>query len=80
MIRSVATKSCLAQTKINASHYSAPDTKLIHGIRRVRDSQKAGVNIGLGTDAAPYNTSKDETRPAALIYRPTSYHACTIPV
>ena len=72
----------LAETKTNIAHCPTSNAKLASGICRVPDLQKAGVNIGLGTDGAPCNNTCDllqEMKLAAIIHKSISYDPTAVP-
>lgn len=57
------------------AHCPTSNAKLASGICRVPDLQRAGVNIGLGTDGAPSNNSCDllqEMKLAGIIHKSIS--------
>jgi cytosine/adenosine deaminase-related metal-dependent hydrolase len=66
----------LSASGTHVAHCPTSNAKLASGICRVPDLQKAGVNIGLGTDGAPCNNTCDllqEMKLAAIIHKSTSY-------
>ena len=72
----------LAETNTHIAHCPTSNAKLASGICRVRDLQKAGVNVGLGTDGAPCNNSNDlmqEMKLAAIIHKAVSYDPTAVP-
>jgi cytosine/adenosine deaminase-related metal-dependent hydrolase len=72
----------LAETKTNVAHCPTSNAKLASGICRVPDLQKAGVNVGLGTDGAPCNNTCDllqEMKLAAIIHKSISYDPTAVP-
>ncbi|MCJ1403745.1 hypothetical protein MMC11_006968 [Xylographa trunciseda] len=72
----------LAETKTHVAHCPTSNAKLASGICRVQDLQKAGVNVGLGTDGAPCNNSNDlmqEMKLAAMIHKAVSYDPTAVP-
>jgi cytosine/adenosine deaminase-related metal-dependent hydrolase len=72
----------LAETGTHVAHCPTSNAKLASGICRVPDLQKAGVNIGLGTDGAPCNNTCDllqEMKLAAIIHKSTSYDPTAVP-
>jgi cytosine/adenosine deaminase-related metal-dependent hydrolase len=72
----------LAETQTNVAHCPTSNAKLASGLCRVPDLQKAGVNIGLGTDGAPCNNTCDlmqEMKLAAIIHKPASYDPTAVP-
>lgn len=72
----------LAETKTNVAHCPTSNAKLASGICRVPDLQKAGVNIGLGTDGAPCNNTCDllqEMKLAAIIHKSISFDPTAVP-
>ncbi|MCJ1390206.1 hypothetical protein MMC18_003064 [Xylographa bjoerkii] len=72
----------LAETKTHVAHCPTSNAKLASGICRVPDLQKAGVNVGLGTDGAPCNNSNDlmqEMKLAAIIHKAVSYDPTAVP-
>ena len=72
----------LAETHTHVAHCPTSNAKLASGICRVPDLQKAGVNVGLGTDGAPCNNSNDlmqEMKLAAIIHKAVSYDPTAVP-
>ena len=72
----------LAETGTHVAHCPTSNAKLASGICRVPDLQKAGVNIGLGTDGAPCNNTCDllqEMKLAAIIHKSISYDPTAVP-
>ena len=72
----------LAETGTHVAHCPTSNSKLASGICRVPDLQKAGVNVGLGTDGAPCNNSNDlmqEMKLAAIIHKAVSFDPTTVP-
>ncbi|MCJ1473587.1 hypothetical protein MMC13_002238 [Lambiella insularis] len=72
----------LADTGTHVAHCPTSNSKLASGVCRVPDLQKAGVNVGLGTDGAPCNNSNDlmqEMKLAAIIHKAVSYDPTAIP-
>jgi cytosine/adenosine deaminase-related metal-dependent hydrolase len=72
----------LAETGTHVAHCPTSNSKLASGICRVPDLQKAGVNIGLGTDGAPCNNTCDllqEMKLAAIIHKSISYDPTAVP-
>ena len=73
----------LAASGTHVAHCPTSNAKLASGICRVPDMQKAGVNIGLGTDGAPLQqhvrlAAGDEARgyhPQDISYDPTAVPA-----
>lgn len=62
----------LAETGTHVAHCPTSNTKLASGFCRVPDLQKAGVNVGLGTDGAPCNNTCDllqEMKLAGIIHK-----------
>ncbi|KAL4932481.1 amidohydrolase [Aspergillus undulatus] len=72
----------LSESGTHVAHCPTSNAKLASGICRVPDLQKAGVNIGLGTDGAPCNNTCDllqEMKLAAIIHKSTSYDPTAVP-
>lgn len=72
----------LAASGAHVAHCPTSNAKLASGICRVPDLQRAGVNIGLGTDGAPCNNTCDllqEMKLAAIIHKSISYEPTTVP-
>lgn len=72
----------LAETGTHVAHCPTSNAKLASGICRVPDLQRAGVNIGLGTDGAPCNNTCDmlqEMKLAAIIHKAISYDPTAVP-
>lgn len=72
----------LASSGTHVAHCPTSNAKLASGICRVPDLQKAGVNIGLGTDGAPCNNTCDllqEMKLAAIIHKSISYDPTAVP-
>ena len=72
----------LAETKTHVAHCPTSNAKLASGVCRVVDLQKAGVNVGLGTDGAPCNNSNDlmqEMKLAAIVHKAVSYDPTAVP-
>ncbi|KFZ05380.1 hypothetical protein V501_08406 [Pseudogymnoascus sp. VKM F-4519 (FW-2642)] len=72
----------LSESGTHVAHCPTSNAKLASGICRVPDLQKAGVNIGLGTDGAPCNNSCDliqEMKLAAIIHKSISYDPRAVP-
>lgn len=72
----------LAATGTHIAHCPTSNSKLASGVCRVPDLQKAGVNVGLGTDGAPCNNSNDlmqEMKFAAIIHKAVSFDPTVIP-
>ena len=72
----------LAETGTHVAHCPTSNCKLASGICRVRDMQKAGVNIGLGTDGAPCNNSNDmfqEMKLASILHKAVSFDPKAVP-
>lgn len=72
----------LSESGTHVAHCPTSNAKLASGICRVPDLQKAGVNIGLGTDGAPCNNSCDmlqEMKLAAIIHKSISYDPEAVP-
>lgn len=72
----------LAESGTHVAHCPTSNAKLASGICRVPDLQKAGVNIGLGTDGAPCNNTCDmlqEMKLAAIIHKSISYDPRAVP-
>lgn len=72
----------LAETGTHIAHCPTSNAKLASGICRVPDLQKAGVNIGLGTDGAPCNNTCsliEEMKLAAIIHKSISYDPTAVP-
>jgi cytosine/adenosine deaminase-related metal-dependent hydrolase len=66
----------LAETGTYVAHCPTSNCKLASGICRVPDWQRAGVNIGLGTDGAPGNNLNDmfqEMKLAGIIHKAISF-------
>lgn len=67
--------SLLAKSGTHVAHCPTSNAKLASGTCRVPDLQRAGVNIGLGTDGAPCNNTCDmlqEMKLAGIIHKGTS--------
>ncbi|KAI9368657.1 hypothetical protein BJX61DRAFT_205720 [Aspergillus egyptiacus] len=74
--------SLLARSGTHVAHCPTSNAKLASGICRVPDLQKAGVNIGVGTDGAPCNNTCDllqEMKLAAIIHKSISYDPTAVP-
>ncbi|KAF1988568.1 atrazine chlorohydrolase/guanine deaminase [Aulographum hederae CBS 113979] len=72
----------LAKTNTHIAHCPTSNAKLASGICRVPDLQKAGVNIGLGTDGAPCNNTCDllqEMKLAAIIHKAVNFNPTSVP-
>lgn len=72
----------LAETNTHVAHCPTSNCKLASGICRVPDLQKAGVNVGLGTDGAPCNNSNDmfqEMKLAGILHKAVSYDPTLVP-
>ena len=72
----------LARHNTHIAHCPTANLKLASGIARTNDLQKAGINIGLGTDGAAGNNRLDllgEARLAGLLAKGTSGDASTLP-
>lgn len=72
----------LSSSGTHVAHCPTSNAKLASGICRVPDLQKAGVNIGLGTDGAPCNNTCDllqEMKLAAIIHKSISYDPTAVP-
>ena len=72
----------LADTGTHVAHCPTSNCKLASGICRVPDLQKAGVNIGLGTDGAPCNNTNDmfqEMKLAGILHKAVSFDPCAVP-
>ncbi|OJJ50728.1 hypothetical protein ASPZODRAFT_55226 [Penicilliopsis zonata CBS 506.65] len=72
----------LAASGTHVAHCPTSNAKLASGICRVPDLQKAGVNVGLGTDGAPCNNTCDllqEMKLAAIIHKSVSYDPTAVP-
>ncbi|GKZ84819.1 hypothetical protein AnigIFM56816_010374 [Aspergillus niger] len=67
--------SLLAKSGTHVAHCPTSNAKLASGTCRVPDLQRAGVNIGLGTDGAPCNNTCDmlqEMKLAGIIHKGVS--------
>ncbi|PYH97159.1 hypothetical protein BO71DRAFT_417266 [Aspergillus ellipticus CBS 707.79] len=65
----------LSESGTHVAHCPTSNAKLASGTCRVPDLQRAGVNIGLGTDGAPCNNSCDmfqEMKLAGIIHKGVS--------
>ncbi|KAL4888852.1 hypothetical protein BDV59DRAFT_196087 [Aspergillus ambiguus] len=74
--------SRLAGSGTHVAHCPTSNAKLASGICRVPDLQRAGVNIGLGTDGAPCNNTCDllqEMKLAAIVHKSISYDPTAVP-
>lgn len=72
----------LAETRTHVAHCPTSNAKLASGVCRVPDLQKAGVNVGLGTDGAPCNNTCDllqEMKLAGIIHKAFSYDPTVVP-
>ncbi|KAL4966593.1 amidohydrolase [Aspergillus stella-maris] len=72
----------LSKSGTHVAHCPTSNAKLASGICRVPDLQKAGVNIGVGTDGAPCNNTCDllqEMKLAAIIHKSISYDPTAVP-
>jgi cytosine/adenosine deaminase-related metal-dependent hydrolase len=72
----------LAASGTHVAHCPTSNAKLASGICRVPDLQRAGVNIGLGTDGAPCNNTCDllqEMKLAGIIHKSVSYDPTAVP-
>jgi len=72
----------LSASGAHVAHCPTSNAKLASGICRVPDLQRAGVNIGLGTDGAPCNNTCDllqEMKLAAIIHKSISYEPTAVP-
>ena len=72
----------LAASGTHVAHCPTSNAKLASGICRIPDMQKAGVNIGLGTDGAPCNNTCDllqEMKLAGIIHKALSYDPTAVP-
>ncbi|KAL2868989.1 amidohydrolase [Aspergillus lucknowensis] len=72
----------LSKSGTHVAHCPTSNAKLASGICRVPDLQKAGVNVGIGTDGAPCNNTCDllqEMKLAAIIHKSISYDPTAVP-
>ncbi|KAL4877836.1 hypothetical protein BJY04DRAFT_197304 [Aspergillus karnatakaensis] len=72
----------LAKSGTHVAHCPTSNAKLASGICRVPDLQKAGVNVGVGTDGAPCNNTCDllqEMKLAAIIHKSISLDPTSVP-
>lgn len=72
----------LASSGTHVAHCPTSNAKLASGICRVPDLQRAGVNIGVGTDGAPCNNTCDllqEMKLAGIIHKSISYEPTAVP-
>ncbi|KAL4951361.1 hypothetical protein BDW69DRAFT_170247 [Aspergillus filifer] len=72
----------LSESGTHVAHCPTSNAKLASGICRVPDLQKAGVNIGVGTDGAPCNNTCDllqEMKLTAIIHKSISYDPTAVP-
>lgn len=72
----------LSSSGTHVAHCPTSNAKLASGICRVPDLQRAGVNIGLGTDGAPCNNTCDmlqEMKLAGIIHKSVSYDPTAVP-
>ncbi|KAE8391488.1 hypothetical protein BDV23DRAFT_171651 [Aspergillus alliaceus] len=72
----------LAASGTHVAHCPTSNAKLASGVCRVPDLQRAGVNIGLGTDGAPCNNTCDllqEMKLAGIIHKSISYDPTAVP-
>ncbi|KAI9825603.1 MAG: hypothetical protein M1819_000499 [Sarea resinae] len=72
----------LSSTGTHVAHCPTSNAKLASGICRVPELQKAGINIGLGTDGAPCNNTCDlfqEMKLAAIIHKSISHDPTAVP-
>ncbi|KAF7588118.1 hypothetical protein BBP40_006151 [Aspergillus hancockii] len=72
----------LASSGTHVAHCPTSNAKLASGICRVPDLQRAGVNIGLGTDGAPCNNTCDllqEMKLAGIIHKSLSHDPTAVP-
>jgi cytosine/adenosine deaminase-related metal-dependent hydrolase len=72
----------LADTGTHVAHCPTSNCKLASGICRVPALQKAGVNIGLGTDGAPCNNTNDmfqEMKLAGILHKAVTLDPTAVP-
>lgn len=72
----------LSGSGTHVAHCPTSNAKLASGIARVPEMQKAGVNIGLGTDGAPCNNTCDllqEMKLAGIIHKSISFDPTAVP-
>ncbi|KAK3044636.1 hypothetical protein LTS18_000752 [Coniosporium uncinatum] len=74
--------AALARTKTSVAHCPTSNAKLASGVCRVPDLQRAGVNVGLGTDGAPCNNTCDmlqEMKLAGIVHKAVSFDPMAVP-
>lgn len=72
----------LSSTGTHVAHCPTSNCKLASGFCRVPELQKAGVNVGLGTDGAPCNNTQDmfqEMKLAGILHKVVTFDANSVP-